>query len=280
MIVAQPTWDNDIRPLFGAPYWLPAEDRARIADRWRNCMTAYFVDLADYASVRTWSETIYNHLASRSIPLTTDARQFWPLDALETFRLWVNQGWRRTPADPFDNATRLPKPSSPYPPPYLRHDLASMSPAEIDDFRARLDDIMRVTDPSPSSPWQKWAYVHTNWCLHYQEAFAFWHRGFLLYLEAMLGCPVPIGTGWPRMPARTAAPRPDCRGVSWTRPISIPAPANGGRTRCAMPRRRMDSRNSAQRTVSPGRIAVTCSATRCSIPPATITVPSVRPCSQ
>ncbi|MBB4629277.1 tyrosinase family protein [Paracoccus denitrificans] len=154
-------------------------------------MTAYFVDLADYASVRTWSETIYNHLASRSIPLTTDARQFWPLDALETFRLWVNQGWRRTPADPFDNATRLPKPSSPYPPPYLRHDLASMSPAEIDDFRARLDDIMRVTDPSPSSPWQKWAYVHTNWCLHYQEAFAFWHRGFLLYLEAMLGCPVP-----------------------------------------------------------------------------------------
>ncbi|MBK4216749.1 tyrosinase family protein [Paracoccus caeni] len=191
MIVAQPTWENDIRTLLAAPYWLPTDEREAIGRGWRNAMVEYLIDLGDYGSVRTWSETIYNHLASRSMPLTTDTRQFWPLEALETFRLWVNQGWRRVSSDPFDDAPRLPKPSCPYPPPYVRRDLASLSQAEIDDFRARLDDIMRITDPSPFSPWQKWAYVHTNWCLHYQEAFAFWHRGFLIYLETMLGCPIP-----------------------------------------------------------------------------------------
>lgn len=191
MIASRPTWEDDISRYFTAPYWLPAEDRADIAKGWRGCMKGYLIDLGDYASVREWSVTIYNHLASRSMPLTDDARQVWPFDALETFRLWVNQGWRRVSSDPLDKADRIPKPPVPPSEPYIRRDLAAMRPDEIDDFRARLDDIMQVGDPSPSSPWQKWAYIHTNWCLHYQEAFAFWHRGYLMYLESLLGCPIP-----------------------------------------------------------------------------------------
>lgn len=191
MIVSQPVWDEDIQTLFAAPYWLPPSERGKIAGQWRGCMRGYEISLDDFASVQTWSETIYNHLVSRSMPLTDDHRQFWPFDALETFRLWVNQGWRRTASDPFNKADRIPKPAIPPSSPYLRRDIASMRPSEIDDFRARLDDIMQIGDPSAASPWQRWAYVHTNWCLHYQEAFAFWHRGYLMYLEELLGCPIP-----------------------------------------------------------------------------------------
>lgn len=94
MIVAKPTWTADIQGLFTAPYWIPPAERGQVAGSWVRCMNAYDVFLEDPDSVKTWSETIYQHLASRNMPLTLDDRQFWPIDALETFRLWVNQGWR------------------------------------------------------------------------------------------------------------------------------------------------------------------------------------------
>lgn len=50
---------------------------------------------------------------------------------------------------------------------------------------------MQVADPDSGSPWQRYAYIHTNWCLHYQEAFALWHRAYLLYLEALIDCAIP-----------------------------------------------------------------------------------------
>lgn len=31
----------------------------------------------------------------------------------------------------------------------------------------------------------------THWCLHYQEATFPWHRAYLLYVEGLLGCPIP-----------------------------------------------------------------------------------------
>lgn len=191
MIISQPTWDDDIQYLFSSPYWMPAAARSGVAKEWKGCMNGYLIDLSDYNSIKTWSVTIYGHLSTRSMPLTTDERQFWPFDALETFRLWVNQGFRQNTADAFDRAVRIPTPHAPDKQPYFRPDLATMSVAEIDAFRARLDDTMRIGDPLPNSPWQQYAYIHTNWCLHYQEAFAFWHRGYLLYIETLLGCPIP-----------------------------------------------------------------------------------------
>lgn len=104
MIIAKPTWTADIHGLFTAPYWIPAAQRAAVAASWTGCMNAYFVYLDDPESVKTWSETIYQHLASRNMPLTLDQQQFWPIDALETFRLWVNQGWRLDADSPFDLA--------------------------------------------------------------------------------------------------------------------------------------------------------------------------------
>ncbi|MDY0832922.1 tyrosinase family protein [Pseudomonas sp. SED1] len=191
MIVAKPTWATDIHGLFSTPYWIPQEQRAAVTASWVGCMNAYFVFLEDPASVKTWSETIYQHLASRSMPLTLDQQQFWPIDALETFRLWVNQGWRLTPSSPFDVAERIPPPDLPHPVKRVRQDIRALTQEQLNLYRSRLDDVMQVADPDSGSPWQRYAYIHTNWCLHYQEAFALWHRAYLLYLEALIDCAIP-----------------------------------------------------------------------------------------
>lgn len=191
MIVAKPTWTADIQGLFSAPYWIPVSQRAAVAATWIGCMNAYDVFLEDPASVKTWSETIYQHLASRNMPLTTDQQQFWPIDALETFRLWVNQGWRLDSISPFDLAERIPPPALPHPVKRVRQDIRSLSADELNLYRAKLDDVMHIGDPDSGSPWQRYAYIHTNWCLHYQEAFALWHRAYLLYLEALIDCAIP-----------------------------------------------------------------------------------------
>ncbi len=190
-VVQQPTWDDTVKNLFALPYWIDESRRANIGSGWIGAMGPYFVYLDQYDSVKEWSVTIYNHLASRNMPLTTDETQYWPLEALETFRLWCNQGYRQTQSDPIVREEVIPPPAPPYRPTRVRPDIRSMSTEEINIFRSRLDDIMKIGDPSPDSPWQQWAYIHTNWCLHYQEAFAFWHRAYILYIEELIDHPIP-----------------------------------------------------------------------------------------
>ncbi len=191
MIIAKPIWETDIKPLFAQPYWLPADEREAIGAGWIAFMIGYGLNLSDPASLRESSVTVFDHLASRNMPRTPDERQFWPLEALETFRLWVNQGWRIHPDDPFDIKERIPVPELPGRVKRVRCDIRSLTPVQIDLFRSKFDDILQVGDPSPASPWQQFAYVHTNWCLHYQEAFPLWHRASLLYLEELIDHPIP-----------------------------------------------------------------------------------------
>jgi hypothetical protein len=48
--------------------------------------------------------------------------------------------------------------------------------------------------------------IDAEWCLHYQEAFIFWHRANLKYVEELIDFPIPywngfaIGTGDPTSP--------------------------------------------------------------------------------
>ncbi|MFJ3483310.1 tyrosinase family protein [Pseudomonas sp. NPDC090202] len=191
MIVAKPTWTADVRGLFTAPYWIAPERREAVAASWVGCMNGYFIYLDQVESVKEWSVTIYQHLASQNMPLTTDHRQFWPIDALETFRLWVNQGWRIDQHSPFDPAERIPPPDLPQRSRRVRRDIRSLSLEELNIYRARLDDVMQIGNPDPGSPWQRYAYIHTNWCLHYQEAFALWHRVYLMYLEELIDHAIP-----------------------------------------------------------------------------------------
>ena len=53
MITAEPTWTDDIKPLFAAPFWLPPAERAKVGQEWQGCMRGYFIALEDYAD---WSD--------------------------------------------------------------------------------------------------------------------------------------------------------------------------------------------------------------------------------
>jgi hypothetical protein len=194
--IAQPAWNHSdpalcIRLLFSEPYWLPPERRGSVGKSWINAMSGYQIYLDQWASVKQWSVTIYDHLRSREMPLTTDQTQFWPEAALELLRLWINEGARENESSPLDPAERIPPPHDVPRPIRIRKDIRALTPDELNRYRAKLDDVMRVGDPSPRSPWQQLSYVHTNWCLHYQEAFLFWHRAYLLYFENMIGMAVP-----------------------------------------------------------------------------------------
>src|SRR5262249_47862446 len=155
---------------FAKPYWI-ADDPVGMGRQWAGCMGPYNVDLTSYDSVRTNSVLIYRALHSRWMPLGATPAQQWPDAALELFRQWVNRGWRRTPADPPDPAERIPPPSLRPLPTRIRRDLRSLSAAELDDYRMRVDDALQVSNPEPTAPGQLFFGIHGDWCLHYQEAF-------------------------------------------------------------------------------------------------------------
>ena len=185
-----PTWIDDVAALFAAPYWLGTAG-AGIGRVWAGCMGPYGVDLTDYGSVRTNSVLIYEALHSRWMPLGAPPEQEWPDAALETFRAWVNQGWRRSAADLPDPAERIATPRERPLPMRIRRDLRSLTQGELDGYRMRFDDAFRVGDPAPDAPGQKFFSIHGDWCLHYQEAFLLWHRAYLMHFEHQLGCAVP-----------------------------------------------------------------------------------------
>lgn len=190
-----PTWDDDINALFAAPFWV--DDPAAIAASWRGCMGPFLIDLADYDSVKEWSVTVYNHLASRDMPMVTEAQsaQYWPDEALELLATWINDGWRRSASDPFDRAKRIPSDTGDHPvTPHglmVRKDITSLSQLELDTYRAAVD-ALGAGSTDPDRHWARLANIHTNWCLHYQEAFLLWHRAYLMHFEQQLGCAVPF----------------------------------------------------------------------------------------
>lgn len=163
-------------------------------------MAGYQVDLSEVASVRTWSVTIYHHLHSRAMPLTTDLSQQWPDEALELLRRWANEGYRRVAADPVVENEVIPRPQTRPLALRRRKNIVTLTAEELDHYRMKIDEL-GAADPSPDAQWQRLGYVHTNWCLHYQEAFLLWHRANMLYLEALIDGPVPY---WNWMSPRVA----------------------------------------------------------------------------
>lgn len=154
-------------------------------------MSGFDMPLTNYEKVKEHAVVIYHALHSRAMPLTGDPAQYWPDDALETLRRWINQGCRRTDDDPLRHSNILPEPVERPVRLRMRRDILSLSPDELNDYRARLDDGLRAGDPASDAPWQRLASVHGDWCLHYQEAFLFWHRAYLMRFEQMIDCPVP-----------------------------------------------------------------------------------------
>lgn len=183
-----PTWDVEISALFAEPYWIAEPNRQSTGQGWIGCMGPFGVQLDNYDSVKSNSVQIYDFLHSQEMPL---GEAPWPQEPLETFRIWVNQGWRQTATDPVVQQNVIPEPSEEPFPVSVRPDLRSLTQDQLDDYRMRLDDRMQVGNPDPAAPGQQFFSIHGAWCLHYQEAFLLWHRAYLMQLEVQIGCPIP-----------------------------------------------------------------------------------------
>ena len=179
-----------MRSLFDAPYWIPLDRRRAVAAQWLGCMKGYQIDLSEYQNVCGSAVTIYDHLASQSMPKTSDPTQFWPDAALERLREWIGAGCPRTPEDPVRRQPMPPAPGHSRRPVRVRRNILDLSDEELSEYRARLEEL-GATEVDPDKPYRRAASVHTDWCLHYQEAFLLWHRANLLYFEELLGMPIP-----------------------------------------------------------------------------------------
>ena len=78
----EPVWDPDIKTLFVQPPWLDPNEAQIVGADWIAKMTDFGIQLDHYDSVKQWSVTIYYHLHSRNMPLTTNEAHFFPPEAL------------------------------------------------------------------------------------------------------------------------------------------------------------------------------------------------------
>jgi hypothetical protein len=201
-----PTWESHIQDLLARPYWIePKSRREAVGDAWRVAMKHYGarippadpnakpLGLDNYDQVKMQAVTIYQHLASRSMPVTKDATEYWPEKALDLLREWINHGCRRSVSDPM---TVLQPPLLALKTPIfrLRKDLRDLTTEELSMYRSKLQDVLGTE--KLNSKWQELGQLHAWWCLHYQEATFFWHRCYLRMVEELIDFPIPYWNGF------------------------------------------------------------------------------------
>ena len=158
-IVDHPTWSDQVGSMFSSPYWIA--NASVVGSGWRDAMCYWsppqpqmlHLDLADATSVQSNAVTIYQHLRSKSMPITADPAEYWPEAALETFRLWANQGFRKSSNDPIVQKEIIPRPNDLTPTMRVRKDILSLSDVELRTYRAKIDDILQVGQLN--SKWQE-----------------------------------------------------------------------------------------------------------------------------
>jgi hypothetical protein len=160
-----PTWDDDVKALFAAPFWIESEEkRMKVAKRWEGAMRHYGspippwkkdaepLGLDNYDQVKLQAVTIYQHVASCSMPITSDPAEYWPDTALESLRKWINQGCRKTKSDPI-SAPKVPLKPITTPIFRTRKDVRDLTSAELSEYRAKLQDILEIE--CLNSKWQE-----------------------------------------------------------------------------------------------------------------------------
>ncbi|KEF57336.1 uncharacterized protein A1O9_05253 [Exophiala aquamarina CBS 119918] len=206
-----PTWEHDIKDLFTMPYWIePLEKRVQVGKHWVGAMKhfgapippwtadAENLGLDNYDQVKLQAVTIYHHVASRSMPITSDPTEYWPGDALELLRTWINQGCRKSESDNI-SAPLVPLERFRTPLFRTRKDIRELTLIELSQYRAKLRNVLGVG--SLKSKWQELGELQLTgadawWCLHYQEATFFWHRCYLKYVEELIDFPIPYWNGF------------------------------------------------------------------------------------
>ncbi|KAK1484154.1 hypothetical protein CTAM01_13067 [Colletotrichum tamarilloi] len=191
-----PNWEDGISPLIKAPYWVTKNPDV-IGQRWINEMLYWGKwDLSNYDDVRKRALGIYRHLRSKSMPVTRNPDHYWPESALETFRMWANNGFPRdSDCQPTKTSVQvIPEPNDPPITFRVRKDIMSLSREELVVYQAKLDDILGARELG--SKWQDLGLLHAYWCLHYQEATFLWHRAYLRYVEELIDFPIPYWNGY------------------------------------------------------------------------------------
>ncbi|KAJ4320190.1 hypothetical protein N0V84_005975 [Fusarium piperis] len=189
-----PTWTDDILPLIQTPYWVSGDPSAT-GKLWIDKMVEWgHWNLASYEDVKEKAVSIYQHLRTKSMPITRDPQNYWPEEALEMFRTWVNAGFPRDSSDSPSPDILIPKPMDAPESFKVRRDIMSLSKEELAVYQSKLDDILQVG--ALGSKWQELGLLHAYWCLHYQEATFLWHRAYLLYVEKLIGFPIPYWNGY------------------------------------------------------------------------------------
>ncbi|KXJ88670.1 hypothetical protein Micbo1qcDRAFT_150590 [Microdochium bolleyi] len=205
-----PNWSDDILPMMTEPHWVSGDPKTT-GQSWIGAMKYYGVGgwrLDSYDDVKARAVSIYQHVRTKTMPITRDPRDFWPDDVVETFRLWANAGCPKDASDTPSPQMLIPKPVEPRDEFSVRRDIMSLTKEELARYQAKLDDVLQVG--VLGSPWQKLGVLHAYWCLHYQEATFLWHRAYLLYVEKLIGMPIPYWNGYA---AETADPTSPYAGI-------------------------------------------------------------------
>ncbi|KAI5846837.1 hypothetical protein BZA05DRAFT_447121 [Tricharina praecox] len=89
LIATNPTWATDIAALFANPYWVPEERRYQVGAGF----VERHLDLSCYERAKTTAKEVYEYMERRC--RKAEGRQHWfPEDAVETFKMWMEQGCR------------------------------------------------------------------------------------------------------------------------------------------------------------------------------------------
>ncbi|UZP39011.1 hypothetical protein NXS19_006827 [Fusarium pseudograminearum] len=197
-----PNWQDDILPLIQKPYWV-AKDSEAVGRKWVNEMLYWGNwDLSSYADVKKRAPGIYNHLRSKSMPITRNPDHYWPEEALELFRSWANNGYIQNKQGTQSVQHLEPVIPEPLEPPIsyrVRKDIMGMSREELVEYQSKLDDILHIQEihfEGKKTKWQELGVLHAYWCLHYQEATFLWHRAYLRYVEQLIDFPIPYWNGY------------------------------------------------------------------------------------
>ncbi|RGP67019.1 beta-c chain unit d [Fusarium longipes] len=197
-----PNWEDDVLKFIQKPYWI-AKNPEGVGKKWVNEMLGWGKwDLSSYEDVKKRGPGIYNHLRSKSMPITRNPDHYWPEEALELFRHWANNGYPRDKHDTQSSQVVEPVIPEPVDPPVsyrVRKDIMSLTQEELVEYQSRLDDILHVQEVSVEgkrTKWQELGVLHAYWCLHYQEATFLWHRAYLRYAEELIDFPIPYWNGY------------------------------------------------------------------------------------
>ncbi|KAJ4180921.1 hypothetical protein NW755_011456 [Fusarium falciforme] len=148
-----PTWNDDILPLIQTPHWVSG-DPAAMGKLWIDKMVEWgHWNLASYEDVKEKAVGIYRHLRTKSMPITRDPQNYWPEEALEMFRAWVNAGFPRDSSDSPSPDILIPKPIDTPETFKIRRDIMSLSREELAVYQSKLDDILQVD--ALGSKWQE-----------------------------------------------------------------------------------------------------------------------------